>query len=372
MIIAYIVADGLQEFNSSQFRVSLPCDALLKARHKVHILNVRQWMARTEYAKQICMQADIIHLQRVLVSDTHDDIVFWRKHGKAVVVDFDDAYDLIHDDNAAAPFWLHGKVNIRLDTGYEYEQTMEEHPVDQFRVGLKKCTALITPSKILSNDWRTGAPEFVVPNFLRKELYDQSLKHDNGDLVYIGWGGSLSHVQSWKDSGINDAMRRLLQDRNHIRLYLIGDIRVKNQLPIRKDRIIFSNYVPWWQWQQTLMHYDIGLAPLAGDYDDRRSDLKVAEYLMAGLPFVATKSPVYEDLWNANSGVFALAGHDENGYNERVESWYNGLIEVVDNIDDYRVRAQENIATYGDRYDIDKQVDSIINVYKEIISLEKQ
>ena len=371
MVITYIVADGLNEFNSSNFRVAVPADALIKAGHTVHILNVRQWMARTDYAKQICMSADIIHLQRVLVSDTHKDIGYWRSKGKAVVVDFDDAYDLIHDDNAAAPFWLHGKVSIRLESGYEYEQTMDEHPLEQFKKGLRKCTALITPSGILSDDWKVGAPEFVVPNFLRQELYRNARKHDNGDLVYLGWGGSLSHVQSWRDSGINDAIKRVLQDRDHTRLYLVGDQRVVDQLPIRKDRVIFSPYVPWWQWQRILMHYDIGLAPLAGDYDDRRSNLKVAEYLMAGLPFVATRSPVYEDFWKANSGRWAQHGHLPETYDERIESWYESMIDVVDNLGKYRKRAAKNIKTYGDRYDVDNQADTIISVYQKIIDLNK-
>lgn len=369
MVIVYVVADGLNEFNSSNFRVAIPTDALIKAGHTVHILNVRQWMARTDYARQICMNADIIHLQRVLVSDTHKDIGYWRSKGKAIAVDFDDAYDLIHDDNAAAPFWLHGKVSIRLESGYEYEQTLDEHPLEQFKKGLRKCTALITPSGILSDDWKVGAPEFVVPNFLKQELYRNARKHDNGDWIYLGWGGSLSHVQSWKDSGINDAMKQVLQDRDYVKLYLVGDKRVLDQLPIRKDKVVFSPYVPWWQWQSILMHYDIGLAPLAGDYDDRRSNLKVAEYLMAGLPFVATKSPVYADFWGADSGRFTEHGYKEESYDSRVASWYDSLIDVIDNIDDYRVRADANIKDYGERYDVDKRVSTIIAVYKRIIEI---
>ena len=371
MVILFIVADGISEFNSSNFRVALPTDALIRAGHEVHILNVRQWMAKTEYARSICHKADIIHLQRVLVTDTHDDIVYWRSKGKAVVVDFDDAYQMIHDDNAAAPFWLHGEVDISLPTGLSYSAKMDEHPVDQFQKGLRVCTALITPSGILSDDWRVGAPEFVVPNFLDTKLYREAPKHDNSPNIILGWGGSLSHVQSWKDSGINEALQQILQEQENIRLLIVGDKRVADQLPMRKDRVMFSPYTAWWNWQTTLMRYDIGLAPLAGDYDDRRSNLKVAEYLMAGLPFVATRSPVYEEFFEADSGRFTKHGHSKEEYQDRVEDWYKSTIDVIENIEYYRSLAAVNIDKYGMRYDADRGVSKIISVYKQIISLEK-
>lgn len=328
-------------------------------------------MGQTEYAKEICMQADIIHLQRVLIKDTHRDIAYWRSQGKAVVVDFDDAYDLIHSDNAAAPFWLHGRVTVRLEGGYTYEQTMEEHPVDQFREGLRKCTALITPSGILSDDWRVGAPEFVVPNYLDKRLYENARKHDNSPLIVLGWGGSLSHVQSWKDSGINEAIKLVLQERDNVRLQIVGDVRVVDQLPVRRDRVFFSPYTGWWKWQETLMRYDIGLAPLAGDYDDRRSNLKVAEYLLAGLPFVATKSPVYKEFWDADSGLFVTSGYTQEHYDDRVHDWYKSTIDIIDNIEDYRIRASANIDSYGNDYDIDRNIDKIVDIYGQIVELNE-
>jgi len=371
MVICYIVADGISEYNSSGFRVSTPADALLRAGYEVHILNVRQWMAKTEYARSICQKADIIHLQRVLVTDTHGDILYWRSKGKAVVVDFDDAYQMIHDDNAAAPFWLHGEVEVRLPTGVEYSTKMDEHPVDQFQKGLDVCTALITPSAILSDDWRVGAPEFVVPNFLDTKLYRAAPKHNNSPNIILGWGGSLSHVQSWKDSGINEALQQILQERDNIRLLIVGDHRVVDQLPMRKDRIMFSPYTAWWNWQNTLMRYDIGLAPLAGDYDDRRSNLKVAEYLMSGLPFAATKSPVYEEFFEADSGRFVEHGYDKENYQSRTEDWYYSTMDIIDRIEYYRDRAESNIETYGMRYDADRGVSKIISVYKQIIELEK-
>ena len=99
MRIVYIVSDGVTEYNSSQFRVSYIGDALMRAGHHVTILNIKQWLNQSPECRIACAKADIIHLQRVLVSDTHDMIRHWTSLGKAVVADWDDAYD------KARPVW---------------------------------------------------------------------------------------------------------------------------------------------------------------------------------------------------------------------------------------------------------------------------
>ena len=65
MKIVYIVADGLNEYNSSNFRVSIISDSLNRAGYKTNIINVKQWMHQTEYARRACVDSDLISLQRV-------------------------------------------------------------------------------------------------------------------------------------------------------------------------------------------------------------------------------------------------------------------------------------------------------------------
>ena len=326
-------------------------------------------MHQTEYCRSKCIDADIIHLQRVLIRDTHETIKYWRDRGKAVVADWDDWYSGILEDNAAAPFWYHGEVGVTLPTGITYDKKLDEHPVEQFVAGLQICTAGITPSAILSKDYEVYAPTFVVENFIDTKLYRAAPKHNNDPHIVLGWGGSLSHVQSFKDSGINDALNQIISERDNVRLLIVGDTRITDQLQIRHDRVWYTPYIGWWNWQKTLMRYDIGLAPLAGPYDDRRSSLKVAEYLMAGLPFVASKSPVYKRMWDADSGHFVK--HDDYSYDDKVEDWYNSTIDVIDNIGHYRELAETNIERWGMQYDADRNVPEIIKTYERIIDLER-
>ena len=340
-----------------------------RAGHKVNLINIQQWSRQTEECKAICSRADIIHLQRVLVNHTYEHIKYWISRGKAVCPDWDDSYDNILESNAASDFWMHGKVSIKMPGGGKHEHELGQHPIEQFSTGLQLVTAGITPSKILSKDWEQYTPTFVVENYIDSEIYLREKKPPN-DKIFIGWGGSLSHTQSWENSGVQDALAQILSEREEVRLFIVGDKRIVDQVPIPRKRIVFHPYVSWWHWPKYLRLYDIGIAPLAGVYDDRRSSLKVLEYTTMGIPFVATKSPVYESFFDVDSGIFVPSGDDKDGYNDRVEAWYTSTIDILDNLEDYVTRGSRNIEI-GLKYDADYNVDKVIGIYQEIVELTK-
>lgn len=370
MNILYVFSDGLSEYNSSNFRVCYLADALRREGHNVNIINVKQWIRQSPECKFLAARADIIHVQRVLINDTHEHIKFWTSLGKAVVPDWDDSYDRILPSNAAADFWLHGKVEVEDEDGNTRNVTLKQHPVEQFRAGLALCTAGITPSKVLSEDWKKYAPTYVVKNFLDKEHYVAARRDIENEHVFIGWGGSLSHTQSWELSGIEEAIQRVVKERDNVRLFIVGDTRVIDQIPVRRDRVIFHPYVSWRNWPTLVNKFDIGLAPLAGEYDDRRSSLKVSEYLLMGIPFVATSSPVYEDFVDVSSGKFVDPGHDSEHYDDRSEQWYQNTIDILDNLGDYREKSKENIRI-GESYDAYENIGDVIEVYETIIDIAK-
>jgi len=75
------------------------------------------------------------------------------------------------------------------------------------------------------------------------------------------------------------------------------------------DKVIRQGGVQPKDWPKVVSTFDIGLAPLdprplppwregapVVSYDDRRSWLKAAEYLTAGVPWAASKSETYKEL----------------------------------------------------------------------------
>ena len=368
MRILHFVADGANEYNSSNFRVAIPASAIQRSgKAQVRIINVGHWLKQTDYGKYYCSWADIIVIQRVLVSESIEHAKNWITKGKAVVVDFDDAYDLIRDDNAAYPFWGEGEIEIQLRDGHSYKKQMDgNHPIQQFADGLQHITGLVTPSRLLCADWQKYTNAFYLPNYLDMPRYNKFPNVINDKLI-LGWGGSLSHIPSFTGSGIVEALQQLFSERDDIQFLLVGDKRVLEHLHIAPDKLIFSPYTKFSDWPGVLKRYDIGLAPLFDKYDCRRSHLKVMEYTALKMPYVATRSMVYADFMNSQSGEFVDQGDVSICDVANTEGWYMAMKRVIERYDEFvdYAKVEQTAAEY--LYNVDDNVDAILRVYQEIL-----
>lgn len=365
MNILFYYADGFSEYNSSNFRVSIPALAL-RGRVGLRMRHVSEWLANDAPARADCSWADIIVLQRVLIESSIERGQYWVSRGKRVLVDFDDAYDIIRPDNAAYKFWGRGVVLAR-EGGKEVERIMHPHPVEQFRAGLSKVTGLITPSKQLCRDWRRFGRDYHLPNYLDSARYLKEPRRKNKGRIVIGWGGSLSHIPSFSESGVEEAMAKLCRKHPEVVMMIVGDQRVYDRLSgIPNENKLFINYVMFDQWPSVLASYDIGIAPLAGAYDCRRSWLKPLEYIAMGIPYVATDSIAYEDL-NPISGLKVDQGDPTTCDKPSPDLWYELLAEMVKNIRGYRQAAKSESDRFYPVYDVYQNRENIIGVYEKIM-----
>ena len=364
MVITHFVSDGFNEYNSSRWRVSNTTDVLIAAGHDVHIISIQEWIRQSPFARMICELSDIVFIHRVSVRDSIRAIEYWTKRGKAIVLDFDDSYDnLVGDTNPAKKFWINGVVQVKKSNGWSGEQILEEHPLETLKEAISKCTATTVPSKVLVSDWEKYGTVMYLENYINSEAYLNIRKFESSDnAIRIGWGGSLGHIASFENSGVVEALSLLLKEHSNVAFFLIGDKRIIDLLPF-KDSIIFRPYVTYKDWAEIVSRYDIGIAPLAGEFDKRRSPIKLTEYCTMGIPFVATYDPaenyvVYENYKNAN-GFLIKNGSD---------SWYNALKDLVTNLEKRKLEASKNIEV-ASKYFAKNNVASILNVYSKIIGL---
>lgn len=380
MNILYFVADGINEYNSSRWRVSTPYNAIngRNWEHKARIASAQDWLKQSEEAIKLCQWADLISIQRVAIATSLESVRHWRSQGKAVIIDYDDDYFRINKSNAAYKFWGKGNVDITSADGLKFESPMETHPVYQFIEGLKACTAATMPSSLLAKDAREYTPAYLVPNFFEKRLYpEQNKRPYDENRIVIGWGGSLSHLESFEHSGVIPALKNILAERENVYLLIVGDERVTKKLKelgLREDRLLHHPYVSYDRWYKTLQLYDIGIAPLAMEYDMRRSWIKVAEYMIMGIPFVATNGEpyFYEEIGNPVSGLFVSQGDSDKSDKPNQVDWEKCLKATIDNLEPLKESAQENSDTFFKVFDIENNVESMIEVYQEIIDLEKE
>lgn len=319
----------------------------------------------------MCADSDLIVVQRVLVEESIEQVSFWKQRGKAVTVDADDGYDFVEPTNLAHGFWMEGRVTINTPYG-SYQTTLDRHPLTQFHQGLSQVTAMTVPSRQLVRDWQQYGRIIFLPNYMDSPVYLSQPKQKN-DHIVIAFGGSLGHSESFIYSGVREALRQILFEYDDVRVQIIGDKRIADGLPLPKHKLIFRNYVPFSEWPSLLASYDIGIAPLASKFDMRRSHIKVLEYMLMRLPFVATGDNVcrvYEDFYNVDSGTFVSYGDEStpDTYDKRVNEWYEALKKTIDNLAEYRERAARNVEV-AMQWDCDVNVPNIVRTYEEIMNL---
>lgn len=378
MNILYFIADGPNEYNSSRWRVSSVYNAINGRDwgHNARIASTRKWMEQDDETKELCRWADLISIQRVGIDKSIPAIKYWRSQGKAVIIDFDDDYFRINKSNAAFKFWGEGMVDITVTDGRQFQSPMTTHPIVQFIEGLKASTAATMPSELLAKDASKYTNTFFVPNYPERLLYpQQNRKTLDPEKIVIGWGGSLSHIESFEHSGIVPALKNILGTMDNIYLLIVGDERVikkLKELGVRGDKILFHSYVPYDRWYQTLQLYDIGVAPLAEEYDMRRSWIKVMEYMIMGIPFVATDTAPYENpriRHNARTGMFISQG--DKASNANPIAWENALMGIIGKMPDIKNKAEEDSIEHYENFLIDNNIESIVEIYKQIIELER-
>jgi glycosyltransferase involved in cell wall biosynthesis len=394
--IVYLYADSAEEWNCSEWRCHLLANAI-NAKHEAnprgfpHTANL--YSLRTSLAihhpsvQSKIGVADIIVFQRdVIAPEVSDALEYWRAIGKTVVVDLDDHYPGIPPSNPAHPFWIANAFGL------------EPPPVERMIEGLKHADALIAPSHVILKDWAHILPGYYWPNYPAMALYQDAEpkplgapdmvvdydpastekpllrvrpRKDTDGKVCIGWGGSISHMDSFLYSNVVPAIRRVLTDRPNVFFkFCGGETRLDWLLKeIPEGQFMRHGGVMAAHWPLVLSTFDIGIAPLdmrptetfnGGDnpgksYDERRSWLKLVEYICAGVPFVATNGAPY---------------HDLGGYGKLVENteqaWYEALISRVDCLAHFKTEARERRLWALKHMTIEANAERLIDLYSRI------
>jgi glycosyltransferase involved in cell wall biosynthesis len=352
MKIVYVYADRPEEWNSSEWRCAVPARALNRSgRYSAELLSLKDFADRTPKAQETCACSDVIVVQRNLFGAVLSSIQHWKARDKTVIADFDDAYDMLPANNSSYPFWIEG-VAIRPG---EIVEKMDPPPLTQFKWGLRLVHGATVPSQRLADDWRNYTDIQYLPNYIDLEKYSNN-RYQEHDGIILGWGGSASHLQSFSESGIIMALQQVCRARRQVKVMICGnDQRIYKQLPLPEDQIILQPWVPYAEWPRILSMFDIGLAPLHGAYDERRSWVKILEYMVMKIPWVASQGPAYHDLRSYGWLV-----------NNNSSAWERVLLDMIDHLSDYKQEASFEPYLFGISQSIDENIDKIISAYVSI------
>ncbi len=353
MRVLYVYADTPVEWNCSEWRCAVPARAINRLPgHSAELLSLADFARDEPQARELCDAADVIVVQRTLVGPVLQAIERWKARGKTLIADFDDAYHLMPPTNPSFAFWREGRA-LRFDGGPA--ERIDPPPLQQFRAGLRLVHAATVPARLLAQDYSHLTSVHLVPNYLDLEKY-LGVPRQAHEGIVIGWGGSLSHLRSFTESGVLLALKRVCRDRPQVRVVINGgDRRIFDELPLPRAQKELRPWVPYSRWPRQLAEYDIGLAPLFGAYDLRRSWIKPLEYMVMKIPWVATRAAPYEGL--APYGKLV-----EN----RPRDWEQALLQIIDDLPTQRAAAAGEPYRFALAQSVDRNADSILATYESI------
>ena len=276
----FLFADLPQELNTSVYRIQIPAKYLKKAGHNLSVKHISEL--------DLSEVPEVVLLERIV---TPEMVELLRLAGvKHLIVTFDDHYGLIPKDSPDSYHYWKGK------------KLSGPKGIDEFKQALGMVDQVIVPSQLLVRDFFSSAKGKIayVPNYYDPEVWEMAQSDSAATLaiasknkatlapnsLVIGWGGSRQHGASWRGCKLADGLfhlKKLYGDRVQISVYA----RAADE-SLERAKVSFLSY-PWVkfeEWPKHIATFDIGLLPLSGEYDRRRSNLKAIEYGLAGIPWV--------------------------------------------------------------------------------------
>ena len=277
---------------------------------------------------------------------------YWIGLGKAMAVDLDDDYLGLPRSNPAYPFW------------HENSEHLDPPPLVMLEKGIQIANALLSPNRNILQDWAHVGKGYYLPNYARAAWWidlptraEQQAKLGLTNKIVIGWGGSVSHYDSWWGSGLREAAVDICRQFPQVVWLICGnDARIYEQLDVPIANKQYQPGVAPEDWPKVVKAFDIGVAPLAGTFDQRRSWIKTLEYGLAGVPWLASAGEPYQ----GHAGLGQLIPPGAN-------AWTRALRTMIRNLDEEQKLADARVDFYR-QWLMQNQMPNLQKIYTAIIA----
>jgi hypothetical protein len=240
---------------------------------------------------------DVVHVHRYLESDTRRALGRLRDRGVAIVWDND-------DDFSGSPLRTKGGLHVQ-----ERQASV--------RAMMQVADLVTTTSAYLADQFRSwGAAEVaVVENYVPPSYTaDRHAVARRDGVVTVGWIAAGEHFYDLRELGLRATFERLLAAHPDVELATVG---IALGLPAERCR--HARLVEYRDLARHAASYDIGIAPIADiPFNRARSNIKVKDYAVMGVPWLA--SPI---------GPYVGLGERQGGRLVADDRWYEELERLV-------------------------------------------
>lgn len=274
---------------------------------------------------------DVVILKLFMNKNASRYIQEARKLGQTVIIDTDDHFEQLPEDNLA----------FTTTDPVKHPNNNRDHLIKSY----SHADGIITSTKFLEqrmlqyNDTVYRVPNSLDPNSF---LYKMNL---SGSKPTIGWVG----IMMWR---VNDLVEvsgpvKTVIEQNDLKFHHSGIMLDRpnwaaEALNIDPNRMTgFTGARPEY-YGNIFMPIDIGIVPLhTNQFNEAKSNLKGLEYALSGIPFVASSTQEYRDL--AQSGAGRVAKNNKE--------WLKHLKQLIDP-EVRELDRQKNYRTVVEKYNI--------------------
>jgi hypothetical protein len=354
VIVTYIYSNN----QADQIRIQVRCRNMVDAInrtgiHHANLLDMTSFIQNTDHAQTICSGSDLLVIYRYLYGPVITAVQYWKARDKKVIVDFDQAFNYLTDNKPAYSFWFEGMPLEGLDLGNIAR--IDPAPIEQFKWGLAMMDAATVPSVRLVDDWSRFTKAHRVLDYINTHHYPTS-DHTHGNEIWIGLGSRVDY-DCFEKSGLLTAMVNVCRKQPQVKLVLSGMEEAFAAININSEQLKVYSPHSFEDWVDISLHLDIGLMPIAGDYDLRLGSYDLLEFMISKIPWIASQDSTFHNLSQYGQWV-----------RNTPDAWENVILNTMEQLNVHQRKAVGEPFLFALNQDISVNIDRILKVYSTIIS----
>ncbi len=356
MNITYIYPTGMLDDVHVQVRCKNLADAIQQTGwHQASLLDLDSFLAQTEPALTTCQRSDLLVIFKHLYGAALPMVEYWKARDKKVLLDFDQALDLIPPDLAEYRFWMDAESASERE-GTACRGRMQASPLEQFRWGMRLVDSATASTLRLVESWSDVATIHCLPDYLNTNHYPLNNRREGCSEIHIGIQAEAIGAEGLAGTGLLPALKEICAMRSNVHVHFFGlPEEALADLQIDPAQKIVVPRLPYQQRPALLASMDIGVALVNDTYGMHSSCLPLEEFMILKIPWLASDLPPYRSL-----GQYGWLIPNSR------EHWGRSLIEVIDHLDAYRQEASGEPFLYALGQDVASNISKVLDIYQSL------